>query len=417
MRIEKIMAAVIGLLVCALAFTYVLFKRGGTSWEAAAEPEQRTEILVLSSYDTKQEQELLRRLAEDFNAVSQSLAVRIEFTESENLKKDIFLRVDDGGQPDILICSGMDMPGLADMGILEELTEKIDGRMRRSVIYQDLWQSTMSDGRYYGLPFTCNPYVMFYNKTYLEEHNLPIPSNWDQVFDVCNGIEGSGIYGLGMGLRRCQDAAILFNSILYVCGGNYYSLDAVQGLRTLEIFETLNRWGCMDKYAINSTPKDAAKSFVQGRSVMLLAPLDMQSELERQSPGFAYGIGPLPGEIKEGYVLSGDNICLLEEADPEAEEFLKYLYEPEIREQIIRQTNTLPVFQEEFRNFQAGEDIRRLNEGFSSQGVVLQSYNAWFEISEIIQERLGELLTLRNTDIQTMAKTLQDQIRVAMMNN
>lgn len=415
MNIRKLGVAAAAVLLCGIAVTYLLFEQGQTT-AAATVPEKKT-VRVLSCYEIKRERDFLKGLAKEFNSKEADFQVEIEFIDKENLKKDIGLRVDGGTQPDIVICDSMEMPALADMGVLADVTDWVQEEFSYSLIYQDMWQSSMNHGAYYGIPFTCNPYVLFGNTEYLKRLKTEMPENWEEFFALCRAGGLSGIYDLEMGVKRSQDGAAVFNALLHVCGASYYNLSGEYGLRALEIFDTLKYWGYVDKKAVNSTQKDVAGRFGGGQSVFLIAPLDTRMWLEDERPEFSCRISALPMEIKEGYVLSGDNLGLLKGSGDEAREFVKFLYKTENRLQLLEATGTLPLFQEEYRKYQASGDIAALNDAFFYKGETLKSYNSWFEISEVLKDNLYTLLTKRNLELPEQAKALQDEIRVAVMNN
>ena len=47
---------------------------------------------------------------------------------------------------------------------------------------------TFGDGKMYTLPLSKSTEVLYYNKTFFEEHNLSVPTTWDEMEDVCDQI-------------------------------------------------------------------------------------------------------------------------------------------------------------------------------------------------------------------------------------
>ena len=45
------------------------------------------------------------------------------------------------------------------------------------------------DGKMYTLPFSKSIEVLYYNKTFFEEHNLQVPTTWDELEEVCRTIK------------------------------------------------------------------------------------------------------------------------------------------------------------------------------------------------------------------------------------
>ena len=146
-----------------------------------------------------------------------------------------------------------------------------------------------------------------------------------------------------------------------------------------------------------------------------MAPLDTRVCLEEQE--LSYEISVLPSGIKEGYILSGENLGLLKGAKKEAYEFAEYLYTPANRWRLLDATGTLPMFREEYIQYEEQGELTELNDAFMRNGEVLKNYNSWFEISDVLANSLHILLTKRNLDLSEEARELQDKVRVAIMNN
>ncbi|MBQ7343196.1 MAG: extracellular solute-binding protein [Clostridia bacterium] len=48
---------------------------------------------------------------------------------------------------------------------------------------------TFGDGKMYTLPLSKSTEVLYYNKTFFEEHNLTVPTTWDEMEEVCKAIK------------------------------------------------------------------------------------------------------------------------------------------------------------------------------------------------------------------------------------
>lgn len=150
--------------LCALAAA-VLFhwQKGGEKEVQETEEQQKKQIYVLSAYETKLHQQILNEVAENYSSRSGCAKVIMEFIPKENFKKEICLRMDNGKTADLIICDNGMMPALIDMGVFADISEYVEESCQDSMNFQKLWNTTMDDGKYYGIPFTCDPYVLFYN--------------------------------------------------------------------------------------------------------------------------------------------------------------------------------------------------------------------------------------------------------------
>ncbi|MBS1483790.1 MAG: extracellular solute-binding protein, partial [Clostridium sp.] len=170
MSIKRVMPVVIGTLMISILIVYVQFQKDIPEDKSAQD--QTAVIKVLSCYEIMGQQEILRQFADEFNEQNPGLRVEMEFIDKENLKKDICLREERGDKADMVICDSLEMAGLLDMDVLEDITPYITKERRASVIWPDMWQAVMDDGKYYGIPFSCDPYVLFSNTGYFEKKAL-----------------------------------------------------------------------------------------------------------------------------------------------------------------------------------------------------------------------------------------------------
>ena len=222
---------------------------------------------------------------------------------------------------DLVICDRMMMPALIDMNLLQEIniTEPVRNRMN----YQKMWASTLSNGRHYGVPLTCDPYVLFYRRDILE--SWEVPETWEELLDTGTDLRQMGRYSMGFPAKRTEEAAEFFLLMLYSMGGNLYSLDGDAGLETMDTISEMWNRGLLPDNIINLSDKDLAGMFSDGNLLMMVNRLSMGTVIQEASVTFEVGIAQLPQDTAGGRFLMGDNVGLAENAVPEAQEFLRYL--------------------------------------------------------------------------------------------
>lgn len=411
MKVKYTFAASITVLLLALVVVYCSFQEQGNDRDSQTTEKVKT-IQVLVSDEVCTGQKDLEDIAEKFSEEKEGTEIHIEWADREDIKKKVCVGANDEKQPDLVICSNKEISGFMEMGLLQEISEaELIEPLYRGTIYSGLWQSAMSDGKHYGIPFTVDPYVLYYNSDYFEKKNFQKPESWEEIMGICASIREPGFYGISFGIRRSGDASDFFDCLLYSCGGNYYSLDSEPGKMAINYLDELKRMGYFSKDAINNSPKDAAANFKEGKAAMFLAPLSMEKYLNEDS-SVKFAISPSPSAVKEGYALTGNSLGILDEEDGLTMEFVTYLYEIEQRKQILTCTGTLPVFEGEQENSVTDQE---LTDTFYKNGVVLPNYSSWFETSSILSEYVYKVLALRNINLDKNVSELQDKIRVAIM--
>lgn len=406
------MPALILLILLVMAVVWKLFQDDGNPGEKDQEDVQR--IKLLACYEMKEQQDILVEIAREYSDLKNGIQVEVEFIDREDLKKEICLGVDKGEQPDLVLCGGMEMAGLMGMGVLENVEEKLAEEVKSHLLYPELMQSVMSGGNYYSLPFSLDPYVMFSNSKYIEETAEMRLESWEEVLEICGRIDGNGVNGVGFGVKHTSGAAELFRSVIYTYGGNFYNLSEEPGILALTLFDTLKKRGDVNKNVINCTGKDMAREFAREKVIFLIAPVSVKVWLDQNDQAPEYQISPIPGAVKEGLVLGGDNLGFCQGAGREAVMFGEYLYTGKVRKRLLVSMGTLPLFSGEEEVLEE-KAIQRLNQAFVERGTRLEAYYAWFEISDVLSTYFYDILAKKNVDLSAMAVSLQDEMRVAIM--
>lgn len=396
----------------------LLFWQGEEGKEVReTEEEQKKQIYVLCAYETKLHQQILNEVAEYYSKRSGCAEVHMEFIPKENFKKEICLRMDNGKTADLIICDNGMMPALIDMGVFADISAYVEEQCQDSMNFQKLWNTTMDDGKYYGIPFTCDPYVLFYNRDVFTEKGLSAPKDWDGLLDTCSALQDSVGDKFGFAAKRPEEIYAFYRALLYACGGSLNTMDGEGGVKAADILEELKRSRYIGKQTINLTEADVARSFAEGKVLMMANRLSASTILRSSRMEFSAGIIPLPGDVRESLMLSGENIGVTEYADGEAYRFLTYLYRDDIQERICNAMDTLPVKAAvPYQSKRIGPDEgtgflnRYINEGWCAE-----TNNSWFEIAQQVSESLYNLLEVRGTKPEDTAEELQNAVKLIII--
>lgn len=411
MKIRAVLGAGIGTMALVIiVLLTVLWPRRQNDESGQEEPVR--EITVISSYEVPAHQEALKKIAENYEAQQDGISVVIEFVSKESFREEVCLRVEREEDIDLVICDRMMMPALIDMNLLQEIniTEPVRNRMN----YQKMWASTLSNGRYYGVPLTCDPYVLFYRRDILE--SWEVPETWEELLDTGTGLRQMGRYSMGFPAKRTEEAAEFFLLMLYSMGGNLYSLDGDAGLGAMDTISEMWNRGLLPDNIINLSDKDLAGMFSNGNLTMMVNRLSMGKVIRNAGTTLDVGIAQVPEDTAGSRFIMGDNVGLAKDAVPEALEFLRYLCTPEISVQLAETMGTYPVYtnadyEPEATSWCGTQSLEPL---FLAENRMIEPHGSWYQISREISD--GLLLLLEgNTDSSSVAEQMQDQIRVAIM--
>lgn len=85
-------------------------------------------------------------------------------------------------------------------------------------------ESTMADGRHYGIPFATNCTALFYNKDMFDAAGLDYPdgnTTWDQFHELAKALTKDGVTGFGNAATNTDEGTFQCLQWLYTAGGSY----------------------------------------------------------------------------------------------------------------------------------------------------------------------------------------------------
>ena len=143
-------------------------------------------------------QEILNTAIEDFNKIYPNITVEHEsYGDYDGVRDQIKTEISVGNQPNLAYCypdhiALYNVAGAVqtldvlindpDVGFTQaQLDDFIEGYYNEG--------KTFGDGKMYSLPLSKSTEVLYYNKTFFEEHDLVVPTTWDEMEEVCRQIK------------------------------------------------------------------------------------------------------------------------------------------------------------------------------------------------------------------------------------
>lgn len=413
-RTLTFLAVVVFLILCGVSLNFV-FENQSTS---QPKPEEGRILRVLAPYQSRLQQQILKEVAKDYENQAENVVVEIEFLNREEYKKEIAMRMDSGENVDLIICDGAIMPALIDMGVFQDISSHITAEKKNSIRYQGLWDSVKSNGKYFGTPFTCDPYVLFYNKDTLDKKELSLPKSWEDLVDLSSNIQEYGSKGFGFPALTQDERTAFYSCMLYSMGGNYRNINREGGVRALDVLDTLKNQKNIPRDMINWSKEDTAYAFAKGQVEMMANSLSSIGILRSTHMNFQPGITCLPGEIKSSCILTGENIGLTDKAAFGAMDFLDYLYEPEVMERITYAMDTLPILQNDHYRMKKirPDDGEKLADIFLEEGYTIEPHDAWFEISAAISDGVYTMLSPgKEKSEEAISSEMHEKVKVSIL--
>ena len=413
-RILMVAAGAVFLLLFGVILNFTVENRG----DRGRETDEEEAIHVLAPYKLWKQREILEDIAREYESQAGNRRVEIEFLDREDYKKEICMRMDSGENADLIICDGTVMPALIDMGVFQDISDDITVERKNSIRYQALWDGVRSNGEYYGMPFTCDPYVLFYNKDTLNERGLSLPESWEDLLELSGSIQKYSSKGFGFPAKTQDERTIFYTYLLYSMGGNYRNINKEGGIQALKTIRHLKKGKNISEDTINWTKEDLAYAFSKGQVEMMANSLSSISILRNTQTNFQPGVVCLPGEVKNSCILMGENIGLTQHADPAAIDFMCYLYQSDVMERITCAMDTLPLLQAE--NYQmkgiGPDEGEKLADTFLEEGYTVEPCDAWFEISATISDGVYQVLNNSEVDrTEELAREMHAKVKVSII--
>lgn len=409
--------------ICAIVFIAVksnISRDSLNSSEVTATEYSGQVINILAPYDTTATSKMLQVLADQYSAIEGNPSVEIEFISKTDFQKKICMDLEQNSLADLIICDNSVMPALINLKVLTDISAYIEYTDKVNLYSQGQWNNTRSDGKYYGMPFTNDPYVLIWNKSLFTQNDVSVPSDWEGLRVAAAKAGKVGVYGIGIGAKEPEEITALFIQMLYSTGVSIREINSEEGLKVFELFNELKTSKLMPIKCLNWTQLDLTYKFMNGEVAMMVNNLSSLSVIKEGNIDFEVGISPVPYEKKENYMLHGKNIGVSITADyDDALRFLNFISQKETVIQMADAIESIPVQVDVPYNFD--NDGYVLSQSFVQKqresGIAKSSLNSWFDISTAISDGMYRLISEADPSIDEIANTMQDQVRIAIIDN
>lgn len=391
-----------GIIALFLVFVLLLTACGGNE---ATENGGKTEIKVWHYFTGKQKDEF-EKLAETYNTTQNKVKVLTEYVPFDETKKQLSVGVAGGALPDIVFMDSVDNASFAAMGVLEDLTDRINQWGEAENFYEGPLNSTKYNGRYYGLPYETNCLALFYNKDMFKKAGIKEPpKTWGELKAYAKKLTDSKHYGFAISAVKSEESTFQFYPFLISAGADYKHINSPEGVKALTLFVDLLKDGSMSKDVVNATQDDIAKQFAAGKVAMMINGPWNISRIKEDAPDLNYGIAMIPTDKKDTSVLGGGNLTIIKGKNvDEAWKFLAWLEDPKQLEPYAAKTNIFPPRKDILKTSDHWKNDKYLSAFIPALDVAVPRGPSpqWPEISEAIQLAIQKALTQTESPQKSM---------------
>ena len=380
-------------IICSAAFVLAgALLLGGCRKEETALVRQhkaeREELLIWAYYETNAQRDGMDALVRDFNQSQNRYTAAWEYVPMTGFAKGLTSAYTEDALPDMAILDNPDMPGLIQLGMFEDITDKALEWNLEEEYYSALVNTVEYQGKYYGVPFNCNNTALIYNQKMLEEEGIEPPETWEELRQAAAALtkeERSGFLLCGM---EGEQGAFQLLSWVLAAGGDAGAAFA--------FLEQMLEDGSLPANCINLTQTDLSLEFINEKAAMMQNGPWVFPALEEA--GISYGVIPIPGKKAGAAVAGGENIGILKGKNREgALAFLTYCVEQGGLEKFCEKAQVLPARISSAREYIKTRKNMEVFEEQMHEAVVRTSIDAWPSVSKDLTEGLYELVAGEKT--------------------
>lgn len=280
---------------------------GGAATAESSGSAENGEKTVINFWHTwsGSEADALQAVIDDYNS-SQS-AVKVEVLASQTEDK-MLTAIPSGDGPDLVYTADTTCSKWADAGMLAPIDDYIAGKgLDVSNIYESVYKLGNYDGVQYGMPYTMDSYMLFYNKAVLEELNAEPPKTLEELADLSKRAvlkDDSGDYTR---LGYVPDYPWIDRvEMPYLFGAEFYDFDSNQVTCTSREFKDAIAYkaGYYTDYGIDAVTKfksgfgtyaSADNPFFQGKVVFAIEGEWFENFIDQYAPkDFTWGAVEVP---------------------------------------------------------------------------------------------------------------------------
>lgn len=369
------------------------------------------EVVIWDYFETDAQKEMMQTLIDGFNASQSDYSASHVYVPFSDYEKQLTLGIASGELPDLVILDGCSMASFISLGLFADITESASDIKWDEYIAGPM-ESTMMDGKHYGIPFATNCTALFYNKDLFDAAGISYPdenTTWDEFREMAKALTKDGIYGFGNAATNTDEGTFQCLQWLYTAGGSY--TDIKSGVDAYQFMQDMINDGSWTKECVNWTQSDVNNNFMAGNLAMQQNGPWQIPGIEANAPDLNYGVTTLPKKDKDASqatsILGGENMGVVSKEDVGgAVAFLKYYDQTEVMVEAMKQYGSFPPKTEAAKDSYWTEDP--IQDAFITQlntSIPRGPSAAWPSYSAAIQKGFQEVLTLSKTPEQAAEDT------------
>lgn len=400
MKMKKVLAVALSLACASTLFA-------ATAVTASAADKQ--EVVIWDYFETDAQKEMMQSLIDGFNASQDEYEASHVYVPFADYEKQLTLGIASGELPDLVILDGCSMASFIQLGLFGDIS---DADINWDEYMEGPMESTMLDGKHYGIPFATNCTALYYNKDLFDAAGIDYPdenTTWDEFHEMAKALTKDGVSGFGNAATNTDEGTFQCLQWIYTAGGSYTDIE--DGVDAYKLMQEMIEDGSWTKECVNWTQSDVNNNFMAGNLAMQQNGPWQIPGIEANAPDLNYGVTVLPKKDADSEqatsILGGENMGVVNKDDTSgAEAFLKYYNQTDVMVDAMKQYGSYPPKTEAAKDSYWTDDP--IQKAFLTQidtSIPRGPSAAWPSYSSAIQTGFQEVMTSAKTPEQAAKDT------------
>ena len=367
------------------------------------------EVVIWDYFETDAQKEMMQKLIDGFNESQDEYTASHVYVPFADYEKQLTLGVASGELPDIVIMDGCGMASFISMDLFGDIS---DADINWDEYMEGPMESTMLDGKHYGIPFATNCTALFYNKDMFDAAGLAYPdenTTWDEFHEIAKALTKDGVTGFGNAATNTDEGTFQCLQWIYTAGGSYTDIEAGKDAYTL--MQDMIADGSWSKECVNWTQSDVNNNFMAGNLAMQQNGPWQIPGIEANASDLNYGVTTLPRKDANSEqatsILGGENMGVVKQDNMDgAVAFLKYYDQTDVMVDAMKMYGSFPPKTEAAQDSYWTDDP--IQSAFITQldtSIPRGPSPSWPSYSSAIQKGFQEVMTNAKTPDQAATDT------------
>ncbi len=241
----------------------------------------------------------------------QGIAIQRTSIPFADLKQKLLQGAAAGQLPDIAVIDNPDHSSFAALGVLEDVTDRVKTWGQADNYFKGPWDSTVYQGKNYGMPDNSNCLVLWSNTAFMQQANVTAPTNWDELKSAAQKLTQGDRFGLAVCAFKSEEGTFQWLPFLWETGEDLPTLNSDGGKAALQLWVDLVKNKNMSQGILGWKQSDVLTQFENEKAAMMVNGPWQIPVLKKDKPDLKWEVAVLPKQKTSASILGGENTAII----------------------------------------------------------------------------------------------------------